>query len=650
MQKVVSAAITFLLLHQKKNGSFLSFTTISENFTHAKPQYTTFITSLILAALSPIKTEDSEQVKKKAKAFLLTQMNEYGALNYWQRNSQESKQTPYPDDLDDTFCGLYALTLYDKKLIDGTLLANVVSLLTHTEVSVGGPYTTWIVGKNAPVVWKDIDIAVNSNIAYFLFLNDITVPQLQKYIEKEIKNGKLFSPYYVSEITIIYFLSRFYNGTYKQHLIERLLTKRTPNGHWKNPLETALALSALLHFDAHSKAVEPAINYLLQQQKNGIWKAYPFVNERIKKDGIEYSGAAELTTALCVEALKRYEKRKLEEEEKKLIDKRHEVYEKIYQKISDEVLLKLHDLPHPLNSYAKALLDRLIIKDKQKIIPLTPYHFYETLEENDRQKITEDMLIYLGTANTLGWLAFTILDDYFDKDLSDPLYLSIVSWCLTELTLIFATILPAQSGFINEFRSIMHAIDKANTEELLTLHIQKNEERILYLSQIPKNIAIDLLVNKSLGHCLGPVAIYYLLGYQKNAKALKDLKNFYYHFIITKQLSDDAHDWQKDLLEGRLTIVNIMVLQEWQKKHPHAKTINLTLKLQQLSEIFWYRTIHDINDLMYKHIQKAKKYARVLPIENPEPLLILLAPFENAIHLSEVECEKMKQFLKKYKE
>jgi len=85
--------------------------------------------------------------------------------------SKEFKSKPYPDDLDDTFCALNALYLFDRKLISGSAYAYIIQLLTKVEKNEGGPYKTWLVSKKTSG-WDDVDIVVNSNIAYFLWLQE----------------------------------------------------------------------------------------------------------------------------------------------------------------------------------------------------------------------------------------------------------------------------------------------------------------------------------------------------------------------------------------------------------------------------------------------------------------------------------------------
>ena len=64
--------------------------------------------------------------------------------------------------------------------------AKVTEILLSTETTVGGPYRTWLVPPDSEPVWLDVDIAVNSNVAYFLTLLAVTLPKLSRFIDDAI--------------------------------------------------------------------------------------------------------------------------------------------------------------------------------------------------------------------------------------------------------------------------------------------------------------------------------------------------------------------------------------------------------------------------------------------------------------------------------
>ncbi len=203
--KIIDKGIGFLAKSQQKNGSFLSLSTPSKrSFKNAKKYHPTFPSSLILSCLCSLEeTAGIKQIKDKLTIFLLSQKNKHWSFNYWVRNSQEAQKLPYPDDLDDTFCALSALFQHNPKLIDGSAMAKIVTLLTAVEEKEGGPYRTWLVSQDADKIWKDIDLAVNSNIAYFLLLQDISLPNIDILIESAIETKNYTSPYYPSIYPII---------------------------------------------------------------------------------------------------------------------------------------------------------------------------------------------------------------------------------------------------------------------------------------------------------------------------------------------------------------------------------------------------------------------------------------------------------------
>src|SRR5262249_49160595 len=144
--------------------SFSSLSSASADYSSPLTYRTTFFTSNILAALAVTHDPALFEVKQKSVGFLLNQKSPQWSFNYWDRQSPEFRELPYPDDLDDPFCALAALTATDPQLITGQALAHAVNLLTATEVKPGGPYRTWLVTAAAEAVWQDVDLAVNANV------------------------------------------------------------------------------------------------------------------------------------------------------------------------------------------------------------------------------------------------------------------------------------------------------------------------------------------------------------------------------------------------------------------------------------------------------------------------------------------------------
>ena len=205
--------LEFIKNQQNPDGSFHS-TTFNLKDKTQKSTLTPFTTSLILCCLKDFK--DYPIVKiivAKGIDFLMGEKSENWSWNYWPRNSREMREHPCPDDLDDTFCALTAITIHKPELITPKAFVKITESLMQTEDQVGGPYNTWLIDFKKNKVWKDIDIVVNMNISYFLKLHGVHLPKLDRFIKKTIKNSvinkKSLSKYYSPSI-IKYLSSRLY--------------------------------------------------------------------------------------------------------------------------------------------------------------------------------------------------------------------------------------------------------------------------------------------------------------------------------------------------------------------------------------------------------------------------------------------------------
>src|SRR5216684_1891580 len=126
-QQIINQGLSFLQKQQLPNGSFLSLSS-NTDFKNAIKYQTIFSTALILSCLSSLKNSRASGPTDLATKFLLTQKSTNWSFNYWSQESKEHKLLPYPDDLDDTFCALAALYQYNPGLINGEVLAKVVSI------------------------------------------------------------------------------------------------------------------------------------------------------------------------------------------------------------------------------------------------------------------------------------------------------------------------------------------------------------------------------------------------------------------------------------------------------------------------------------------------------------------------------------------
>ncbi len=636
----VEKAILFLAKSQQPNGSFLSLSSKSPtNFKEAIIFPSVFSSTLILSSLARInENETLKTIKEKLASFLLAQRSDAWSFNYWDREAVEYKKIPYPDDLDDTFSALAALHLYDPKIITGEVLAKSVSLLTTLEVDEGGPYRTWLVDENSESAWKDVDFAVNSNIGYFLSLIGVSLPKQIDFLERQIAEDKIESPYYPNSYPLIYFISRFYKGPYKDNLIKKIHSLSPSNS-----LDNALCALSLMNLNEKHENIKDHVEYVIENQMNGYWEAAPFyTGVNPKRDNNYFAGSDELTTGFCIEALYAFSQYTAVISQKNIEKKGEELDRSILNLTKKRFL----NTGRGLQEQAIEVIDSVKRDDKSFQITLTPFYFTFSLG-NHGSDVSDELLVALGSANLYGWIAYSIYDDFLDEE-GELAKLSVANVALRESSGIFETILPG-SGFVNHARKVIDAIDSANTWEVTMTRKKIKKGDMLKEIVLPDWGNFEKIAARSFGHALGPIAILYSLGFYDQSSEVKNLEKFFRSYLIAKQLNDDAHDWQEDLQKGHMTPVVTLLLHRMLIKKPNYEVISMNILIQDLNEIFWYDVILDTCENILMYVRKAKKYIQKIPIiEKPEILEDLLIGVENGALKAIKDRKKTVDFLNVY--
>ena len=646
IEKITYPALLFLTGQQRRNGGFLSLSTADKNgFEKTKTYATTFFTANILNCLNSLPGSSlADSIRKKSAKFLLFQKSELWSFNYWQRNSEEARSMPYPDDLDDTFCALSALTVFNPKFITGKVLANAVKLLTVTEVKPGGPYRTWLVDKKARDVWRDTDLAVNANVAWFLSLQNINLPDLAKFFDDAIKTKSLSSIYYPNICPVVYFISRGYKGTNGKKLVRYLLSKRLANFSWGNSLNTALIISALINLGFKKiPELEKSLDYLLGDFNGKCWSPYAFCLDPAKKDTPYFAGSHALTTAFCLEAMHKYlllQKQAHAETIKKRQFTPQE--DQIYRKVINLAKKRFSALGTEIKNPALEILEKTVAKDADRQIVLLPFWFRQTLRENGKF-ITDEQITALGLANLYGWIAYTIYDDFFDGEGKIDL-LPVANIGLREVTTFYAQILGNNNDNYKTIKKILDNIENSNAWESKYCRGVLIDSKLVIPRQLPDFKNLRQLADKSLGHALGPVTILMLLNFKHISWQIKEILSFFTHYLIARQLNDDAHDWLEDLRAGRINSVGASILAAMDRK-----TINLQRDERKLQKLFWNDILPHVAENIFKHTKLARlALSHIGVIEKPDLLLNLLARPEAAARQALEEAKKMRDFLSSY--
>lgn len=193
----------------------------------------------------------------------------------------------------------------------------------------------------------------------------------------------------------------------------------------------------------------------------------------------------------------------------------------------------------------------------------------------------------------------------------------------------------------------MTDIDSTNSWELKYCRGKIDGNTLTPPSPLPDYKNYSKLAERSLGHALGPITILLSLGYKYNSKEIKNILIFFSHYIIARQLNDDAHDWEEDLKKGHISAANALLLKKFDTA---GKKIDLKKDLPNLQSVYWNSVILDICDEILKQIKKAKKALDSISIiENKTILVAILDPIESSAKTAIAEQKKTAEFLENYK-
>ncbi len=636
--EIVKKAVAFLSNVQQADGRFLSYSSSKERpFIAEKTYCTTFGPSLILAALAG--ASKASAICARLALWLADQRSDGWSFNYWAHAAPERQTLPYPDDLDDTFCALIALHRQEPDRTNEAVLGCVVRLLVAAESRVGGPYETWLVPKEAKRVWHDVDLAVNSNIAYFLGLVGTRLPQVDALLQTAVISGMFASPYYPSEYSILYYVSRAYAGPDKTRLIAHILAKRQ-NGHWPSVLATALSITSL-HALGSVDAQSEARQYLCDMQlPDGSWPAEAFCLDPSRKGQAYFSGSSALTTALVLEALTHSttpEPARVSAVEAMPDTHEAQLIERIA--VAAEQSCAAFD---PELRYATIRHLRAIQKSKHsREITLLPYLFARSLTEPP--SFSDDVLVRLGLANLYGWLAYTIFDDFLDDE-GRPQDVPVACAALRQSLHLFEDALP-DASFRKYARQTFDHIDAANAWEAAHCRFQVDTQHIT-IAKLPSYHRSNHLYQRSLGHTLTPLAVLVAQGYSLDEPAVIACKQALQHYLAARQLNDDLHDWEEDVSRGHSSYVVTAIL-----ANLHIPLGKQPLKslVARMRRQFWHHTLLAVCEDADRHIRLARRYLKQSNLLQDENSVTgLLDGLDASVARTRSEQSKAEAFLAAY--
>jgi hypothetical protein len=575
---------------QQADGGFLGYVSESGNdFQPEKADSSVAVTAQILDILNSIEDGgDLKKIKQKAAEYIL--LNKSGDYSFSVLDSMYNNRRIFSSDLNTTFLALYSLSEFNAELIDGKVIAKLLMILTSSEVVEGGPYYSFV-DKSYN---NSVDIGVNIQIFRFLQRQGVDLPELNNFIERKIEDDEMGSSFYVEDIKNIYDLSKF-------------------------PVKI--------------KNVKTTIDDI---DLNKIKAFFKYVHPESKK--VTYIGSDAIGLALSLN-----EKGNASKTSRKYVVSSSDE-ENFYLNITKKAEERFDGLGQELKKYANSTLRKIISFDRDRQIAMLSYYFRESVE-CDRECISDKIIIDLGAANIYIWMAYTIYDDFLDNE-GDPKMLSVANVCLREFTAIYKNIIKDNADFALVFDRVMDTLDSANAWEVANCRALVVDS-IFYIPEVmPDYGDFSKLAERSLAHALGPIAILHIIGYKGVQADVNNLLDFFKHYLVARQLNDDAHDWEEDLRNGHIDSVVSEIL----KKVKNLKTLNIENDIKKLQKDFWFEIISEISEKVIENIEISKKYLKKVQIVKNKGLLEqFLNTTENSAKTAIKEQKQAMDFLKTYK-
>lgn len=258
------------------------------------------------------------------------------------------------------------------------------------------------------------------------------------------------------------------------------------------------------------------------------------------------------------------------------------------------VAKELGKLSPPLDQQAEGVLNRIKRANKQHEITLLPKYFQSALLQ-----APESNVMRLGIANVYCWLAYMTYDHMLDDGKSIEL-LPLANIAQRKALGHYRSCVPEAESLVE---ATFTRMDQANAWEQAHARAVVHDDTITIV-KLPDYGNGSHLAARSFAHVLGPLLMAVEVGQQLRSEPLQTLRTAFSHYLIARQLNDDAHDWQDDIANGQLTLVVTKLLRA---QHIASGEHSLTQLLPHLQQLFRESISVEIAKIMIAHCHKAKE-------------------------------------------
>lgn len=612
------------LLHslQNSNGSFSS-----TNITTGETLDSIYFTSLILISLKNLKQHHNDQLQditSSAIDFLIANESDTCSWNYYPR----TLLSPYPDDIDDTILAIRALQIWQPSYITPARLAQITQLLIQCEEKPGGPYRTWITKNSQNNSWDDVDTVVNYNIYQWLRSHAINLEPLNEFLFSAKDRDTYHSLYYEDPDFVNYLTGSEVLST------TSVKYQNTPEHPLRSVFTTIASVTRQIG-SAESADILTINNYITQVIS--CTESYPFFIEKINSGVIEYSGCKALEIALCIELLSSHINKESAATKsvvaKSLGSTAQNNSETIHITRVRETIRECFYDSELIQDFFVKQFNKLLISSKIQL--LLPFYYLHSLKESYQERITQDELVLITAAHSIGLISFTLQDSLCDRE-SLAHQIPYVSSGILAMSALLHSALYKQST-LEDIQSILHSMNQALLRETHDLQHRYLTREELYL--------------KSFGVVCGIITIVLIIGERFTYTEISHIKEFFKNYLNARQMLDDLHDWYDDLLNTIHTPVTQLLMEDFSQENLTGSTfpINFTTEKMHLHDTFWTVTFPKLMGPTYEFITAAESVIEKFELVSNRALFInLLEPIKHALSQAKTSATQHTEFIQAY--
>jgi hypothetical protein len=654
----IAGIIDYIRALQNPDGSFGSLSSPSvSDFSSSIPYVTTFFASSISLFLSSILSQPLDfpaaparsralTIIENISSFLNRERSEAWSFNYYRRSGGGTSSF-YADDLDDTSLALAALYRERPTLFSGEVMASIAKMLIAQERQPGGPYRTWVAPLSpASRLPLSPDPAVNANIGYFLAQCNVHAEGLDAYLKEIIRTEQFSSPFYPAPCHLIYFLSRYacargseaaILNALKKAALQRLHAAAAAGPPSLAVLESSMLVSAISWCGCSEEIPHAALDLILGAAEAAAWRPEAFCIDPLREGTRRYAGSPSLTACAAGEALalfmsahSRHSSQNTDDAFPSFILRCKAIARKQFPHASKQLS---QTVSHLIEAASDAALPRASLE-------------LQAIFTRLGRAMQKEMFEQLMLAALYGWIAYSVYDDLLDGEAVSAL-LPPANLFLSKSSTIYGSLAARHSSarLRDFFAEQMAATASAEVEEIG----ERSMDGPAASSWMPQIIFSSehyyRSASRSAGYLIAPLSQMLIAGYPPHTPEFDGAEAILTHYLIGRQIHDDAHDWEDDLARGHITGVLALLLKNYRERYPAKPPRSMQDALGTLRELFWMETIEGVDALIRAHIASARQARSSVGIFNEAFMEIELSALEEHSLTSVAERNRIAAFL-----